>query len=281
MKFCDIKPFVRFADNVNYSILRTPSYTYDMRILYLLSGKVEFSLSDNAPRTIEKGALVFFPSGTLYAFRPLPEFRGVAIDFDFTEDYMHESAIFPPIFPSQFCENLCHKTEEFEDAVLLNSPFIIEDAYTLREEFIEIADEFQRGQLFYRERCSALLFSLLCKLARRGGTSEKREETFHRVVGYIQNQPSSELTNQNIALALGYDSSYLNRVMQFFTGLSLHQYVMKYRIDKAIALLLSTDMSVEEAALLSGFYSTAHFSNQCVKLTGHRPSFYKNKKENI
>ena len=280
MKFCEIRPFVRFADTVNYSIMRTPSFTYDSRMLYLLSGKVEFSLGENQT-TLEEGALVCFPAGTIYSFRPSPSFTGVAIDFDFTEEYKHEVAIYPPMSSSVFLSNLCHCVPPLEDAEILNTPFVIEDAYTLREEFIEIASEFQRGQLFYRERCTALLHSLLCKLARRSGASERREETFHRVVGLIQSKAPNEVSNQNIATLLGYDASYLNRVMQFFTGLSLHQYVLKYRIDKAIALLLSTDMSVEEVALSCGFYSTAHFSNQCLKLTGHRPSFYKNKSQNI
>ena len=277
MKFCEIKPFVRFADTVTYSIVRVPSYTYDARILYVLEGEVDFSIDGGAPKKLKSGALVYFPAGTLYAFRPLPTFLGVAIDFDLTEDFKNASVIFPPILPSQLQEELCQRCDTIEDAPILNAPFVLEDEYTLREEFSEIATEFQRGQLFYRERSASLLHSTLCKLARRGGKGEKREETFHRVIGYIQKHAPSEVTNQSIAHALGYDPCYLNRVMLSFTGLSLHQYVIKYRIDKAIALLLSTDMRVEDVALSTGFYSTAHFSNQCLRHTGHRPSFYKNK----
>ena len=220
---------------------------------------------------------MYFPSATLYAFRPSPSFLAVAIDFDFTEDFIGQTAIFPPILPADFQNTQCHPVEVIEDAPILNAPFIFEDTFPLREEFMEIAMEFQRGQLFYRERCASLLTSVLCKLARRGTASEKREETFRRVVGFIQSHAPNEVTNQSIAHALGYDACYLNRVMLSFTGLSLHQYVIKYRIDKAIALLLSTDMRVEEVALSTGFYSTAHFSNQCLRQTGHRPSFYTNK----
>ena len=279
MKFRENRPFVRFADTVTYSIIRTPSYTYDARILYVLEGEVDFSLGELPPKHLSSGAVVYFPCGTLYAFHPVSSFVGVAIDFDLDETYKSETAIFPPITPSQFCKERCQKNEEFDDAQILNSPFIVEGEFALREDFIEIASEFQRGQLFYRERCSSLLFSVLCKIVRRGGVSEKREETFQRIIGFIQNHAPNEVTNQNIAHSLGYDACYLNRVMLAFTGLSLHQYVIKYRIDKAIALLLSTDMRVEEVALQTGFYSTAHFSNQCLKQTGHRPSFYKNKTE--
>ena len=255
------------------------SHTYDSRLLFILSGEVEFTLGDAIPKQLSGGAIVYFPAGTQYAFRPMSSFSGVAIDFDYTEEYKNESAIYPPILPAEYKEALTHKMPYIEDAPLFSVPFIFEDAFAMREEFSEIAGEFKRAQLFYRERCAALLTGLLCKLARRDGTGEKKEETFHRVVAFIQNTEVSELTNQEIAYKLGYDSCYLNRVMQFFTGLSLHQYVIKYRIDKAIGYLLSTDMGVEDVALLCGFYSTAHFSNQCLKQTGHRPSFYKNKNQ--
>ena len=281
MKFSENRPFVRFADTVTYSVIRAQSYTYDARILYVLEGEVDFSLGELSPKRLSAGAIVFFPCGTPYAFHPLSSFVAVAIDFDFSDAYKSETTVFPPVSPSQFCEDSCQKNEAFEDATILNYPFIFEREYALREDFIEIADEFQRGQLFYRERCSSLLFSALCKMVRRGGVSEKREETFRRVIGFIQSHAPSEVTNKNIARSLGYDACYLNRVMLAFTGLSLHQYVIKYRIDKAVALLLSTDMRVEEVALQTGFYSTAHFSNQCLKHTGHRPSFYKNKADDI
>ena len=281
MRFCEIRPFVRFADTVNYSIVRSPSYTYDSRLLFILSGEVEFTLADEVHKQLGEGAIVYFPQGTLYAFHPKGSFCGVAIDFDYTEEYKNECAIYPPILPSEYDERCVHKMSPLEDAPIFNAPFVLVDAFSMREEFSEIAGEFKRAQLFYRERCASLLNSILCKLARRDGSGEKKEETFRRIVAFIQSAKTSDVTNQSIAHALGFDACYLNRVMQSFTGLSLHQYVIKYRIDKAVALLLSTHISVEEVALLCGFYSTAHFSNQCLKQTGHRPSFYKNKSESL
>ena len=279
MFFSEARPFVRFADTVSYSIVRLPSMTYYARLLYITDGAGEFSLGDAPARRLEKGALILFRAKTLYTIHPLSSFVAIALDFDFTEDYKSQEAVMPPVTPHQFDEQKANITEDFSDAQVLNHPVILEDAYDLSDYLLEIAKEFGRGELFFRERCSALLLSVLAEIARRGVVSEGRAETFRAVVGYIQNHPLENLSNNEIAHALGYDPCYLNRVVRFSTGLSLHQYVIKYRIDKALALLLSTNMSIDEVAQRCGFFSGAHFSNQCKKQTGHRPSFYKNKTE--
>ena len=280
MKFSEARPFVRFADTVSYSTVRPPSMTYDARLLYLTEGSCDFSLEGESSRRLSKGALVFFRPHTIYAIRPLPSFAAIAVDFDFTEAYAAHDAVIPPILQESYDPELEHSSPFFSDAQILNRPVILEDAYDLYDYLFDLANEFRRGELFYRERSGALLLSVLAEIARRGVSSEGRVETFRAVVGHIQNHSLESLSNNEIARALGYDPCYLNRVVRFFTGLSLHQYVIKYRIDKALALLLSTDMSIEEVALFCGFYSCAHFSNQCKKQTGHRPSFYKNKTKN-
>ena len=280
MKFAQARPFVRFADSVSYSIVRLPSVTYDARLLYLTDGACDFSVGGASPKRLGKGALVFFRPHTEYTIRPHPAFSALAVDFDFTEEFSAHEAVMPPISLELFEPVLEHTAPVFSDAQILNSPVILEDAYDLYDALSDLANEFRRGEMFYRERCSALLISVLAEIARRGISSEGRVETFRRVVGYIQNHSLESLGNNDIARALGFDPCYLNRVVRFFTGLSLHQYVIKYRIDKALALLLSTDMSIEEVALYCGFYSSAHFSNQCKKQTGKRPSFYKNKTKN-
>lgn len=280
MKFSEVRPFVRFADTVSYSIVRLPSMTYDSRLLYITEGACEFTLGGATPKRLSKGALVLFRSHTLYAIRPLPSFCAIAVDFDYTEKYASREAVIPPVSEQQFDPTLEHTSDDFSDALTLNCPIILEDGYDLSEHLLDLAKEFKRAELFYRERCSALLLTVLAEIARRGISSEGRAETFRSVVGYIQNHPMDALSNHEIAHALGFDPCYLNRVVRFFTGLSLHQYVIKYRIDKALALLLSTEMSIEEVAIFCGFYSGAHFSSQCKKLTGQRPSFYKNKTEN-
>ena len=276
MLFSEMRPFIRFADTVSYSIVRLPSMTYDARLLYITEGVGEFSIDDGPSRRLGKGSLVFFRAQTLYSIRPLPSFVAVAIDFDFTEDHKEQEAVFPPMLPHLFDKEMAHTCDPFSDALVLNRPVILENAYDLSEYLHEITAEFRKNELFFRERCGALLLCVLAEIARRGVASEGRAETFRAIVGYIQNHSPQNLSNNEIASSLGYDPCYLNRVVRFSTGLSLHQYVIKYRIDKALALLLSTDMSVDEVAQFCGFYSSAHFSNQCKKLTGHRPSFYKN-----
>jgi AraC family transcriptional regulator len=59
------------------------------------------------------------------------------------------------------------------------------------------------------------------------------------------------------------------------TGMTLHQYVLKSRLEYAMTLLHTTDKSVNDIALELGFYSLSHFSNYFKKETGTTPVLYR------
>ena len=59
------------------------------------------------------------------------------------------------------------------------------------------------------------------------------------------------------------------------TGMTLHQYVLQSRLECAMALLHTTDRSVNEIALELGFHSLSHFSNYFKKETGTTPVLYR------
>ena len=74
-----------------------------------------------------------------------------------------------------------------------------------------------------------------------------------------------------------YDSCYLNRIVKNYTGLSLHAFVLKYRVDMGVKLLLTTDYTLDDIAEKTGFFSASHFLIRCKELTGHLPSHYRKK----
>jgi len=55
------------------------------------------------------------------------------------------------------------------------------------------------------------------------------------------------------------------------------KYLTKIRIDAACHLLASTDLSIADIAVRSGFYDQSHFTHQFVRYKGTTPSSYRKK----
>ena len=82
-------------------------------------------------------------------------------------------------------------------------------------------------------------------------------------------------TNKELGEIFSYHPNYLNRLMVAYTGLSLHKYLTRTRIDRAIDLLSTTTMSVGEVGTEVGFPDPSHFSKAFEKTTGYSPSAFR------
>ena len=71
---------------------------------------------------------------------------------------------------------------------------------------------------------------------------------------YIYKNYKNDVSNATLAKIFNYDACYLNRVIKNYTGLSLHAFVLKHRIDTGVKLLLTTEYTLEEIAEKNGFF---------------------------
>lgn len=90
-------------------------------------------------------------------------------------------------------------------------------------------------------------------------------------------------TNMSFSLRQASDEleinpAYISREFsKYFDNLSFGDYIRKMRIDKAIALLETTDYPLTEVAYLTGFSDQSHFTRIFKKQTGGNPSEYRKK----
>ncbi len=66
--------------------------------------------------------------------------------------------------------------------------------------------------------------------------------------------------------------SQLFRKMQAVSDTSPSDFIRSYRLNKAKALLETTDLNVSEVALQVGYKDVAHFSKSYLKALGKPPS---------
>jgi len=86
-----------------------------------------------------------------------------------------------------------------------------------------------------------------------------------------------------IADELHYDYAYLSTLFSSVEGITLEQYIIRQKIEKAKELLLYDEFNLSEIASKLGYSSVAHLSAQFKKITGFTPSELKKTrgKENL
>lgn len=274
VELINVSPYIRFANILRFELQRGPSKTYDCRFLYTFKGSATLHMAGQEYH-MQKGTLVIFQPGTEYRICPMDTITLAIFDFDYTQAYNHTSDYLVPCPPALFQPENAHEQVSFTDAQALNQPFFHPNVKFLEPEISEIIKEFQVKKIFFREKNSVQFKSLLIDLIRHRQLGNIHNDTVRQVIQYIDRHPTGRISNAQIGSDLNYNPNYLNKLMIQHTGMTLHQYVLKSRLEYAMTLLHTTDKSVNDIALELGFYSLSHFSNYFKKETGTTPMLYR------
>ncbi len=79
--------------------------------------------------------------------------------------------------------------------------------------------------------------------------------------------------------ALDVDYNYISTLFSSVTGITLEQYIIKQKIEKAKEYLFYNELSIKEIAYTLGYSSVAHLSSQFKKITGLTPSEFKTSRD--
>lgn len=81
-----------------------------------------------------------------------------------------------------------------------------------------------------------------------------------------------------ISQKLGYNYNYLTNIFSELKGITIQQFIIIHKIEKAKELLFYDELNLTEIAHRLHYSSVAHLSSQFKKVTGLSPSFYKHLK---
>ena len=110
---------------------------------------------------------------------------------------------------------------------------------------------------------------------------DKRAVLIERVINVITEMVhhSNEIPKVNyseyISEKLKYDYTYLSNIFSEVRGITIQQFIIIHKIERAKELILYNELSLTEIAYLLHYSSVAHLSNQFKKITGLSPSQYK------
>lgn len=249
-----------------------PCVSYDSKIIYLISGELTYSVNDGKKERLSPGNLLFIPAGTKYALKS-KYMRAVVVCFDFTDEYSGAGEWIAPAAAESYNSELCHANtvaSAFENVIFLP------DVEAERDTFIRMSNIFTSKEGFYLAELSAMLKLILIKMAEHSDDNALPSSMVENLDGYIRENIHDEISNTELGAIFGYHPFYISKMLKDKKGITLHQYVIQYRIKYALSMLRYTDKSIADIADETGFTDASYFTKSFKAQFGMTPKEYRN-----
>lgn len=92
---------------------------------------------------------------------------------------------------------------------------------------------------------------------------------------HVRENLQTQLRVVDLAAVVGCSPGQLDRRVRKVFGISPKQYVLRVKVERAMELLTTTDVSLSDVAVASGFYDQSDFSKRFARITGRTPHQYR------
>ncbi|MEK6782702.1 MAG: AraC family transcriptional regulator [Bacteroidota bacterium] len=107
---------------------------------------------------------------------------------------------------------------------------------------------------------------------------EKINNVITEMIHYSDEVPKMNYSDY-ISKKLDYDYTYLSNLFSEVKGITIQQFIIIHKIERAKELLLYDELNLTEISYKLHYSSVAHLSNQFKKVTGLTPSHFKQMKD--
>ena len=97
----------------------------------------------------------------------------------------------------------------------------------------------------------------------------------YRILAYVNTHYSENITMNDLSAELGLSPDYMARKFKSALRMTPSEYVRKFRIARAMELLVTTDLPVAEVAKRTGFSDVSLFSRVFKQSVGLPPASYR------
>lgn len=153
---------------------------------------------------------------------------------------------------------------------------------SLQETLDQLEREITRKQPCYPLIVKSLLLQLFAQLGRyqsesgydHGGSYEQKQ-LVENILSYIMEHYHEPLSMENLCGQFHLSRSYLFKLFKQNTGVSINEFLVTYRMNKAKDYLQGTELPITEVAAAVGFQDISHFCHTFKRLSGMAPSRYR------
>lgn len=275
LKLVEINPYIRFAAKIKLYSSENITTSYDCRFLYITKGICILTIN-NREYALKSDDAALWNSGQKYSFAASDDCECYIINFDYTQDAADKDNSFLPVEAKDFDRNKLVDTPYFSDGAVLNEPIIRRFADSMRIKASNLCSEFNQKKIYYSELCGIKMKEIIFEMLREiVFVSKNTSEMLDTILAYIKEHYRENITNEQLGKLVGYHSYYINKLMLDYVGTTLHQYLLNYRMENALKLLLDPDKSIADVALESGFRSFYYFSRYFKERMGLSPAQYR------
>jgi AraC-like DNA-binding protein len=107
---------------------------------------------------------------------------------------------------------------------------------------------------------------------------EKIKIVITEMIHYSDELPKVNYSDY-ISEKLNYDYTYLSNLFSEVRGITIQQYIIVHKIERAKELILYDELNLTQISYKLHYSSVAHLSNQFKKVTGLTPSHFKKLKD--
>lgn len=107
---------------------------------------------------------------------------------------------------------------------------------------------------------------------------EKIKIVITEMIHYSDELPKVNYSDY-ISEKLNYDYTYLSNLFSEVRGITIQQYIIIHKIERAKELILYDELNLTQISYKLHYSSVAHLSNQFKKVTGLSPSHFKKLKD--
>ena len=115
----------------------------------------------------------------------------------------------------------------------------------------------------------------LVGLVRDSRKTQQYSKPVVKCIDYITSYFNTKVTLEDLAGVTGLSPNYLASLFKQDTGMTFGEYLTKFRIDSACALLTQTDYDYLQIALSLGFCTQSYFTKVFREQTGVTPRTYR------
>ena len=150
----------------------------------------------------------------------------------------------------------------------------------MRDSFIKLNNIFTSAEGSYLAEISANLKLIMLKIAEHSDKNALPASMVENLDSYIRDNVHDEISNTELGAIFGYHPFYISKMLKDRKGITLHQYVISYRIKCAMRLLECTDRAIADIADDTGFTDASYFTKTFKAQFGMTPKEYRNKFKN-
>ena len=228
-----------------------PHFHKNFELIYLLEGEMTAVIGGRT-YSLKQGQAAIVLSNQIHSFN-IPE-NSSAIVTVFSEEYV-------PMFASYI------KGREGDTAVFKMSGAVV----SLFKEKIIYGESavFMKKACFYAI-CDEYLSNVVLKERK-----DSDESSIVKILDWIACHYTENISLKEISLLFGYEYHYLSRLLNKTYDITFNQLVNGYRVEKAMELLLETELPITEVVSKSGFQSIRNFNLVFKETVGKNPKDFR------